>query len=136
MDDVMDRFLDQFAKKKNIKFEETSEPIKTIVEEKENINFDVNSLLKEGRTKRHSILDDINPIITDEDYKNFNELNEVAVKHNSNFNLSENRIREIMQEELTEFFKSKYVLTESLDTEIIYFKVGDSLFKGELKLVK
>jgi hypothetical protein len=136
MDDVMDRFLGQFAKNKNIKFEETSEPIKTIVEEKENINFDVNSLLKEGRTKRHSILDDINPIITDEDYKNFNELNEVAVKHNSNSNLSENRIREIMQEELTEFFKSKYVLTESLDTEIIYFKVGDSLFKGELKLVK
>jgi len=132
----MDRFLGQFAKNKNIKFEETSEPIKTIVEEKENINFDVNSLLKEGRTKRHSILDDINPIITDEDYKNFNELNEVAVKHNSNSNLSENRIREIMQEELTEFFKSKYVLTESLDTEIIYFKVGDSLFKGELKLVK
>lgn len=132
----MDRFLDQFAKAKNIKFsdEEDSEIVEPqeIKKPTEKLNFNVDSLLNESKTNR-SILDDINPVITDKDYENFKALNEASSKSKT---LDETQIRRLMQEELEKFFKDKYVLTESADKETIYFKVGDSLFKGELKLIK
>ena len=132
----MDRFLDQFAKTKNIKFseKEDSEPIESneIKKTTERIDFNVDSLLNESKTNR-SILDDINPVITDKDYENFKALNEASSKAKT---FDETQIRRLMQEELEKFFKDKYVLTESADKETIYFKVGDSLFKGELKLIK
>ena len=136
--EVTDQFLNQFVKKNKINFgDEIEDGVKTPIIEskskiKENLDFDVKSLLNEGKIKRHSILDDINPVITEEDYKHFNDLETVSTKTIAN----ENNIRAIIREELEDFFKSKYVLTESADTEVIYFKVGDTLFKGELKVIK
>ena len=45
-------------------------------------------------------------------------------------------IRSVLREELENFFKDKFILKESGDVETIVFKIGDSIFKGKLELLK
>lgn len=127
-----DHFLSRIAK--DVKFaDEPEKPSKVLTETKSNnddVVFDTSDLYGE---KRPSILEQINPTLTAEDVSFFNNLNETQT---NSVSIDEKAIRKLMREELEKFFKEKTVLHESANTEIIYFKIGSTLFKGTLEPVQ
>lgn len=135
MSDELDSFLSNISKKNNFNFgEKSTEKPKVKVEEKKNStpNFNVSDLLESKQST--SILKDIPVSLTEEERQYFKNLNTDSKDEKSS--LSESRIRDIMQEELQKFFKGKTVLKESEASDIIYFKIGKSLFKGVMQLVE
>lgn len=128
-------FLNRIAK--DVKFTDVDdESEKPIVESKQDeqtddLFFDTSSLFENDSP---SILKDIRPSLTEEDKNFFRNLDSPKT---SNTSLSdESSIRKIMREELEKFFKEKTVLHESANPEIIYFKIGNTLFKGTLEQVE
>ena len=127
-----DHFLSRIAR--DVKFaDEPEKPSKVITEIKSNnddIVFDTSDLYGQ---KSPSILEQINPTLTEEDVSFFKNLDKSTTNANS---IDEKAIRKLMREELEKFFKEKTVLHESANTEIIYFKIGNTLFKGTLEPVQ
>jgi hypothetical protein len=123
----LDNFLTRISKEN--KFEDsvpTKNPPKRVVGNDDS-KMD-GSLLFEGDSKRKSILDELDIHITEDEKQYFKESpNNVDMK---------SLIRSVLREELENFFKDKFILKESGDVETIVFKIGDSIFKGKLELLK
>jgi len=66
----------------------------------------------------------------------FASISKEPTSSNTTSSLTEAQIRQIFREELSSFLKDKTILKESKDNQVIYFKVGNSLFKGNMTLVK
>lgn len=132
MSDSLDNFLSNLSQSSKFGFEEDivekKEPVKIVESDK---NFDVSLLddFYDSSFKQNSILEDLNISISKDEKNNFNDISP------SN-QLTESQVRKIFKEEMNNFFKDKTLLKESSDPQIIYFKVGNNLFKGNLELVK
>lgn len=123
----LDSFLARISKDSKFNDSASTDKHKKDVVDGGNDKID-GSLLFEGNSHRKSILDDLNIDINEDEKKYFTETN-------SNSSMK-SLIREVLREELQTFFKDKFILKESGDFETIVFKIGDSIFKGKLELLK
>lgn len=132
MSDSLDNFLSNLSQSSKFGFEEDNvekkEPVKIVESDGD---FDVSLLydFSDLSFTQNSILEDLNISILKDEKNNFNDISP------SN-QLTESQVRKIFKEEINNFFKDKTLLKESSDPQIIYFKVGNNLFKGNLELVK
>jgi hypothetical protein len=132
MSDSLDNFLSNLSQSNKFSFEEDvvekKEPVKIVESDGD---FDVSLLydFSDLSFKQNSILEDLNISILKDEQNNFKNISP------SN-QLTESQVRKIFKEEMNNFFKDKTLLKESSDPQIIYFKVGNNLFKGNLELVK
>lgn len=127
MDDL-DNFLTRISKEN--KFDDSIPQKKEPKPISENKNGKMDgSLLFEGESRRKSILDDLDVHVSDDEKQYFTE----STNNNSEM---KSLIRQVLREELESFFKDKFILKESGDTETIVFKIGNSVFKGKLELLQ
>lgn len=132
----LDNFLSNIAEQSNgfdEKPKQTSSPKKKSKKE-DDFAIDARALL-ETITPTSNILDDIGVSSFSSDADAFYDF-PPAQNPKTSTSLTESQIRGIFREEMDRYFKEKQVLTESSNPQIIYFKVGNSLFKGTMELVK
>jgi hypothetical protein len=132
MNESLDNFLSNLSQTSKFGFEEeVVEKEESVKLEESNEEFDVSLLhdFSDRQFKQKSILEDLNLLITEDEQNHFKDISP------SN-QLTESQVRKIFKEEINNFFKDKTLLKESSDPQIIYFKVGNNLFKGNLELVK
>jgi hypothetical protein len=132
MNESLDNFLSNLSQTSKFGFEEeVVEKKESVKLEESNEEFDVSLLhdFSDRQFKQKSILEDLNLLITEDEQNHFKDISP------SN-QLTESQVRKIFKEEINNFFKDKTLLKESSDPQIIYFKVGNNLFKGNLELVK
>lgn len=124
-------------KKTVVKENSASKSSKTKSKKSKDDDFKMDgNILFEGQQGEHkSILDDIN-LPEDTDFRLDPEI-ENTRSLNESSEVNEN-IRAIIREELDSYFKNKMILGESSssDAQIIFLKVGNSLFKGNMEFVK
>lgn len=126
--DNLDHFLSNLSKQN--KFYDLDDAPKVQVDKPINEEkIDGSVLFKDSQNKK-SILDEIEINLTESEKKYFNSTNQ------NQQSLNTDQIRQIFREELSKYFEDKFLLKESGDFETIVFKIGNSVFKGNLELLK
>lgn len=135
MSEGLDNFLSNIAQQSN--FDEKPKEKQTSKKKpKRDDDFSMNAdVLLEGVKPSSSILDQIGTSSISSDFDAFYDF-PPAENPKTSTSLTESQVRSIFREEMDRFFKEKQVLSESSNPQVIYFKVGNSLFKGTMELVK
>ena len=135
MTEGLDNFLTNIAQQNSAFEEKPKEKPATKKKPKKDDDFSMDSTaLFEGVKPSNSILEQIGLSSYADDTDAFYDFPSTETEKNSS--LTESQVRNIFREEMDRFFKEKQVITESNNPQIIYFKVGNSLFKGTMELVK
>lgn len=135
MSEGLDNFLSNIAQQSNFD-EKPKEKQASKKKPKRDDDFSMNAdVLLEGVKPSSSILDQIGTSSISSDFDAFYDF-PPAENPKTSTSLTESQVRSIFREEMDRFFKEKQVLSESSNPQVIYFKVGNSLFKGTMELVK
>jgi hypothetical protein len=130
--------IDQNEKINESKNVKTTKPKSKKKKVDEEISFDTNGLFGENNYDNPlpvwSTITENNEIINE----TVVTTNESVIENDNVVGVDIKTIREVIREELDDYFKQKMVLEESSagNAQVIFLKVGNSLFKGNMEFVK